>query len=121
MTQLTLAFDARPASLPYSGRTALSRECSQAAAKQAAVTRATKTAAYLAWLRANAPASDHDAKRHFDRWPMSTITSIRNGINDRAREAGQPEPIRAVDKVPGPYGTPVTRWSLRGAGREGER
>ncbi len=113
MTQLALAFDARPASLPYSGRTALSRACSKAAADASASTRETKTALYLAWLRANAPASDHDAKRHFDRWPMSTITSIRNGINDRAIAEGLPAPIRARDKVPGPYGTPVTRWEVR--------
>jgi hypothetical protein len=112
MTQLALAFDARPASLPYSGRTALSRECSKAAAKQAAVTRATKTAAYLAWLAAHGPASDHDAQRRFG-WPMSSITSIRNGINDRAIAEGQAAPIRARDKVPGPYGTPVTRWEVR--------
>lgn len=112
MTQLAFDYTAPPPTLPYSGRTALSRECSKAAADASASTRETKTALYLAWLRANAPASDHDAKRHFDRWPMSTITSIRNGINDRAIAEGLPAPIRARDKVPGPYGTPVTRWEV---------
>jgi hypothetical protein len=112
MTQLAFDYTAPPPTLPYSGRTAVSRACSKAAADQAATTRATKTAAYLAWLKAHGPASDHDAQRHFG-WPMSSITSIRNGINDRAIAEGEVAPIRAHDKVPGPYGTPVTRWEVR--------
>lgn len=114
LEQAALPFDARldrRPSLPYSGRTAVSRACSKAAAKAVSAARVTKTAAYLLWLRDHGPASDHDAREHFG-WPMSSVNSIRNGINDRARQANQPEPIRAFGSKVGPFGYENTLWEV---------
>lgn len=68
--------------LPWSGKTATSRHCSQQAAVSAASTRARKSRIYLAWLASVEKATDAGAAEHFN-WPLSSICSIRNGLFDR--------------------------------------
>ena len=116
MTQPTLPLDPTPArvpTLPHRGRTAVSRACSREAAQRAAGGRPTKTARYLVFLEEHGPASDHQAAAALG-VPLSSICSIRNGIIDRAEEAGQRAPIVPVSKRLGPYGADVTIWGLAG-------
>lgn len=89
--------------LPFSGRTPLARHHSYLAAEAAHATRGAKTAAYLAWLRAHGPASDHEAADALG-WPLSSICSIRNGVSDQ---------VRAVGRTISPYGRACTSWEVR--------
>lgn len=68
--------------LPFSGKTATSRHCSQQAAAKASLTRAAKARLYLAWLARVEKATDAGAAEHFG-WGVSSICSIRNGLFDR--------------------------------------
>lgn len=98
--------DGQP-SLPWSGKTATSRHCSERAAVSAAATRQWKSDRYLAWLRSVREATDHGAAEHFN-WPLSSICSIRNGLVDRGL-------VEAVGTCAGRYGKKVTIWRAREA------
>ena len=89
-------------SLPFSGKTPRSRQCSYDAAVSASDTRAAKSARYLAWLRQVGQATDHGAAEHFA-WPLSSICSIRNGLVDRGL-------VTAQGVCLGRYGKKVTIW-----------
>jgi hypothetical protein len=88
--------------LPFSGKTAISRHTSYLAALAAQNGREHKRGRYLAWLKANGPATDHQAVDALG-FPLSTICSLRNGCLDRAE-------VTAHDAVMGAYGRKVTLW-----------
>ena len=88
--------------LPWSGKTAVSRHCSQQAAVSAAATRVYKSQRYLDWLRRVGRATDHQASDALG-WPLSSICSIRNGLFDRGQ-------ISASGTIEGKYGKTVTLW-----------
>lgn len=92
--------------LPWSGRTELSRSCSSAGAVMAERRRGPRTRAYLAWLHAFGPATDHQAAEGLA-YGLSSICSIRNALVT----AGL---VEARDRVLGPHGTPNTRWAVTG-------
>lgn len=91
--------------LPFSGKTPTSRHCSERAAVSASQTRVWKSARYLAWLREVGRATDWGAADHFG-WPLSTVTSVRNGLVDRGL-------VGAVGVCLGRYGKRVTLWSAQ--------
>ena len=93
--------DTQPA-LPWSGKSTISRHCSQQAAVRASQTRAWKSAQYLAWLQDVQRATDHGAAEHFH-WPLSGVCSIRNGLVDRGL-------VTAIGSCDGKYGKKVTIW-----------
>lgn len=103
----------RDASLPYSGRTSISRHHSAKAAQAAAETRVTKTLQYLELLK---HAGDHGLTDHeaaaamgvalrVKQFPLSSVCSIRNGAG----------PLVVPSPEPGvsPFGKSVTRWRHR--------
>jgi len=94
----------REASLPVSGRTPLSRQCSAKAAQQASRTRGPKTREYLALLAQIGAhgVTDHDAARMLG-LPLSSINSIRNGCGELVTAAGEGR---------SPYGRAATRWRI---------
>lgn len=98
--------DSQP-SLPWSGKTAISKHCSERAAVSASATRQWKSDRYLAWLRDVKQATDWGAADHF-RWPLSSVCSIRNGLVDRAL-------VEAVGTCVGKHGKKVTIWRAREA------
>lgn len=91
--------------LPFSGRTAQSRHTSYLAAVAAQAGRSHKRGQYLAWLKANGPATDHQAAEQLG-FQLSTICSLRNGCFDRAE-------VEACGIVEGAYGRKVTLWRSR--------
>lgn len=90
-------------SLPFSGTTRISRHHSAEAGRAAAEGRGAKTLQYLALLAqaGETGLSDHETQA-MTGWPMSSVTSIRNGCGQLV--------------VPGarvglsPYGREVTTW-----------
>ena len=92
-------------SLPWSGKTPRSRQCSYDAAVSAAETRVAKSARYLSWLTSVGRATDHGAAEHFN-WPLSSICSIRNGLVDRGL-------VTALGDCIGRYGKRVTIWTVK--------
>lgn len=83
---------------------------SYAAAEHAAATRATKTAKYLRFLAKHGPRTDHETASYFG-WPLSSVTSIRNGtMRCGLVEAG-------AETKQSPYGLRCRTWQLTAAGR----
>lgn len=95
--------DTQP-SLPWSGKTATSRHCSERAAVTAAQTRTWKMDKYLTYLDRIGRASDHQAAADLG-WPLSSICSIRNGWVDKGR-------VEVRGTIDGKYGKKVTLWGL---------
>lgn len=90
-------------SLPFSGRTPISRHRSAQAGMAVAAGRVTKSLRYLALLREAGPRglSDHETHK-MTGWPMSSVTSIRNGCG------GLVVPGERVGLSP--FGHKVTTW-----------
>lgn len=95
-------------SLPFSGSFPISRQRSAQAAQAASETRVTKTLTYLNLLSeaGERGLSDHETVG-VTGWPMSSVTSIRNG----AVKAGLVVPGERV--AVSPYGQKVTTWVRR--------
>lgn len=93
-------------SLPFSGRTPISRHHSAQAAHQAAEKRGRKTLEYLELLAkvGEAGVTDHDAARMLG-VPLSSINSIRNGCG----ELVAPSDREGLS----PYKRKVTCWKRR--------
>lgn len=92
--------------LPFSGISPIARHHSYEAAKAAAETRVTKSLRYLDLLNkaGERGLSDHETAK-MTGWPMSSVTSIRNGCGPLV------EPGARVDVSP--YGRSVTCWKRR--------
>lgn len=88
--------------LPWKGRSSRARKHSYDAAVGAQSTRVWKSAKYLTWLREVGQATDWAAADHFS-WPVSSITSIRNGLVDRGL-------VTDVGSCTGKYSKSVTLW-----------
>jgi hypothetical protein len=93
--------------LPFSGNNRISRHTSYLAAKAAAPSRASKSAIYLGWLRTVTSATDWGAADHLG-WPLSSITSIRNGLVDRGL-------VEVAGITEGRYGKKVALWKVSAA------
>lgn len=90
--------------LPFDGVEPIARHHSYLAARDAAVTRASKTARYLELLEAagSRGLTDHEMVRATG-WPLSSVNSIRNGCGPLVR-------ARTDARGVSPYGKPVTLW-----------
>jgi hypothetical protein len=90
-------------SLPFSGRTQISRHHSAMAAQDATTTRGAKTLVYMTLLKIAGEdgITDHEAAR-MTGWPLSSINSIRNGAGDLV----EPAEVHGLS----PYGKKVTKW-----------
>lgn len=93
-------------SLPFSGRTPISRHRSAEAAQQASATRATKTLRYLQLLKEAGEdgLSDHEAAKATG-WALSSINSIRNGCGILA--------VPGERVAVSPWGRKTTTWKRR--------
>lgn len=88
--------------LPWSGDTVITRHTSYKAAVAAQAGRGAKTARYLAWLAEHGPATDHEAAVGLG-FPLSSVTSIRNGVKRR---------ICCTGIAVGPYGRHVALFMV---------
>jgi hypothetical protein len=104
MTQASLFDTARLPTLPHSGSTRISRECSIDGAKGAAPRRANLQARYVRYLEMMGRATDQQAADYLH-CPISSVNSTRNFLRKQ---------IEPVGKTAGQFGTPVTLWALRG-------
>lgn len=96
--------DSNP-SLPFSGKTSVSRHTSHQAAVSAAASRASKSDQYLAWLREVRIATDWGTAEHFQ-WPLSSVCSIRNALVDKGL-------VEVAGITMGRYGKQVALWRAR--------
>lgn len=74
-------------SLPFSGRSNVSRHSSWTGARAAVETRAEKTKVYAAFLKAFGPKTDQAAAAWLE-YPLSSICSIRNGLGSLVVASG---------------------------------
>lgn len=90
-------------SLPFSGRTQMSRHRSAQAAQAAAQTRVTKSLRYLRMLSeaSERGLSDHETAA-LNGWPLSSVNSIRNGCGGLV--------VPGTREALSPFGKKVTTW-----------
>ncbi len=101
----------------YQGNTPESKASSLSGAEYALVSRKAKTDDYKRALRLHGKLTDHQAAAILN-VGLSSINSIRNGLNERAEEAGLPAAVVADGVQTLPRGghkrlTQRTYWKLR--------